>query len=65
MNLEYDNNHFIIASWAYSQQDMRDNLQVKDRVKAIQEELVGFLVEQVLDPKGEFYYPADFDFGSR
>ena len=44
---------------------MRDNLPVKDRVKAIQEELAGFLLEQVLDPKGEFYYPADFDFGSR
>ena len=44
---------------------MRDNLEIKDRVKAIQEELAGFLLEEVINPKGEFYYPNDFDFGSR
>ena len=44
---------------------MRDNLEIKDRVKVIQEELAGFLLEEVINPKGEFYYAAEFDFGSR
>jgi hypothetical protein len=38
---------------------------MKERVKAIQEELSGFLLEQVIDPKGEFYRPSSLDHGSR
>jgi hypothetical protein len=38
---------------------------MKERVKAIQEELSGFLLEQVIDPKGEFYRPSSLDQGSR
>jgi hypothetical protein len=26
-------------------------------MQAIQEEIAGFLLEQVIDPKGEYYYP--------
>ena len=35
---------------------MRDKLIPKKKIMAIQEQLSGFIVEQVLDPKGEFYY---------
>ena len=35
---------------------MRDKLIPEERIMAIQEQLSGFIVEQVLDPKGEFYY---------
>jgi len=34
---------------------LRDGLLPKDRVRAIQEELAGFLDAEVLDPKGEYY----------
>jgi hypothetical protein len=27
-------------------------------VQAIQEEIAGFLLEQVIDPKREYYYPV-------
>jgi hypothetical protein len=37
---------------------MRDGLLLWERVQAIQEEIVGFLLEQVIDPKGEYYYPV-------
>jgi hypothetical protein len=36
--------------------EMRDKLLPTDRVLAIQEEIAGFLVDQVIDPKGEFHY---------
>ena len=35
---------------------MRDKLIPEERIMAIQEQLSGFIVEQVLDPKDEFYY---------
>ena len=35
---------------------MRDKLILEEKIMAIQEQLFGFIVEQVLDPKGEFYY---------
>ena len=35
---------------------MRDKLIPEEKIIAIQEQLSGFIVEQVLDPKGEFYY---------
>jgi hypothetical protein len=32
-----------------------------DQIKAIQETLLGFLLEQVIDPKGTYYYdPKEF-----
>ena len=36
---------------------MRDRLQEDDRVKAIQEEIAEFFLEQVIDPNEEYYYP--------
>ena len=35
---------------------MRDKLIPEEKIMAIQEQLSGFIVEQVIDPKGEFYY---------
>ena len=35
---------------------MRDKLISEEKIMAIQEQLSGFIVEQVLDSKGEFYY---------
>ena len=35
---------------------MRDKLIPEEKIMAIQEQLSGFIVEQVLDPKDEFYY---------
>ena len=35
---------------------MRDKLIPEEKIMAIQEQLSGFIIEQVLDPKGEFYY---------
>ena len=35
---------------------MRDKLLPEEKIMAIQEQLSGFIVEQVLDSKGEFYY---------
>ena len=35
---------------------MRDGLLPKDRVRAIQEEIAGFLDVEVLDPRGEYYH---------
>ena len=35
---------------------MRDQLILDEKIMAIQEQFSGFIVEQVLDPKGEFYY---------
>ena len=34
---------------------MRDKLITKDRVKAIQEELAGFIIDQVLPKTGEYF----------
>ena len=35
---------------------MRDKLIPEEKIMAIQEQLSGFIVEQVLDSKVEFYY---------
>ena len=35
---------------------MRDKLIPEEKITAIQEQLFGFIVELVLDPKSEFYY---------
>ena len=35
---------------------MRDKLIQEEKIMAIQEQLSGFIVEQVIDPKDEFYY---------
>ena len=35
---------------------MRDKLIPEEKIMAIQEQLSGFIVEEVIDPKGEFYY---------
>ena len=35
---------------------MRDGLLTRERVRAIQEEIAGFLVDHVIDPTGEFFY---------
>ena len=39
---------------------MRDKLIQEEKIMAIQEQLSGFIVEQVLDPKGEFYYDGHY-----
>ena len=36
---------------------MRDKLLAQDRIEAIQEEIAGFLLDQAIGPKGEYYYP--------
>ena len=36
---------------------MPDKLLETERVEALQEEIAGFLVDQVINPKGEYYYP--------
>ena len=35
---------------------MRDKHIPEEKITAIQEQLSGFIIEQVLDPKGKFYY---------
>nr|ABA97269.1 transposon protein, putative, CACTA, En/Spm sub-class [Oryza sativa Japonica Group] len=37
----------------------RDNLTHKEFIAAVQEQLIGFINEQVLDPEGEFYYDGN------
>jgi len=36
--------------------DMREELLPEDRLGAIQEELAGFLVKDVINPKGAYHY---------
>jgi hypothetical protein len=36
--------------------DMREELLPEDRLQAIQEELSGFLLKEVIDRRGTFYY---------
>ena len=40
---------------------MRDKLIPEEKIMTIQEQLFGFIVEQVLDPKGEFYYDGIYN----
>ena len=36
--------------------EMQENLMPSDQVRAIQEQHCGFLLDEVINPKGEFYY---------
>jgi len=36
--------------------DLREELLPNDRLQALQEELAGFLIKEVIDPKGPFHY---------
>ena len=44
---------------------MRDKLIPEEKITAIQEQLFGFIVELVLDPKGEFYYDGQSHIDNR
>ena len=44
---------------------MRDKLIPKEKIMAIQEQLSRFIVEQVLDPKVEFYYDGLYNIDNR
>ena len=44
---------------------MRDKLISEENIMAIQEQLSGFIIEQVLDPKGEFYYDGQSHIDNR
>ena len=44
---------------------MRDKLISEEKIMTIQEQLFGFIVEQVLDPKVEFYYDGLSNIGNR
>ena len=46
--------HILMSS--LKMKDMWDKLLPKNRVRAIQEEIAGFLLDQVIDPKGEYHY---------
>ena len=36
--------------------DIREELLPNDRLQALQEELAGFFMKEVIDPKGPFHY---------
>ena len=44
---------------------MRDKLIPEEKIMAIQEQLSGFIVEQFLDPKVEFYYDGQSHIDNR
>ena len=44
---------------------MRDKLIPEEKIMAIQEQLSGFIVEQVIDPKDEFCYDGLFNNDNR
>jgi len=44
---------------------MHDQLIPEEKIMAIQEQLSGFIVEQVLDSKGEFYYDGHSNIDNR
>ena len=44
---------------------MRDKLIPEEKIMAIQEQLSEFIVEQILDPKGEFYYDGQSHIDNR
>ena len=44
---------------------MRDKLIPEEKIMVIQEQLSRFIVEQVLDPKGEFYYDGQSHIDNR
>ena len=43
---------------------MRDKLIPEEKIMTIQEQLSGFIVVQVLDPKDEFYYNGQSNIGN-
>ena len=44
---------------------MRDKLILEEKIMAIQEQLSRFIVEQVLNPKGKFYYDGHSHINNR
>ena len=44
---------------------MRDTLIPEERILAIQEVMSGFIVHEVLDPAGEFYYDGVSNINNR
>ena len=40
---------------------MRDKLIPEEKIMTIQEQFSGFIVKQVIDPKGEFYYDVIYN----
>ena len=44
---------------------MRDTLIPEERILAIQEAICGFIVQEVLDPAGEFYYDGRSNIDNR
>jgi hypothetical protein len=40
---------------------MQDSLLPQERMQAFQEEIAEFLLEHVIDPKGEYYYPVHLE----
>ena len=44
---------------------MREKLLPDEKIMAIQEQLSGFIVKQVLNPKGEIYYDGQFHIDNR
>jgi hypothetical protein len=40
---------------------MRDGLLPQECVQVIQEEIAGFLLEHIIDPKGEYFYPVHLE----
>ena len=44
---------------------MRDKLIPEEKIMAIKEQLSGFIVKQVLNPKGEFYYDGQSHIDNR
>ena len=44
---------------------MHEKLIPEEKIMAFQEQLSRFIVEQVLDPKGEFYYDGESNIDNR
>ena len=44
---------------------MRDKLIPEEKIMAIQEQMFRFIVEQVIDQKGEFYYDGQSQIDNR
>jgi len=37
---------------------IRQEVYHEDRIKAVSEQLVGFILREILDPRGEFYHDS-------
>ena len=58
-----ENMRTIVNEWRNSLKaarlhELREDLLPNDRLQAIQEELAGFLINEVINPKGAFHYPT-------